>query len=151
MEQPGGNIAVAPHRVAGILGGVRTLGRRVRTARDLRQTVEAGLPVAALDAAVRHVVGDGPGATELKHGIVPKATLHRRTRLTADESQRLERLARMTALAERVWENEDLAHEFLVTAQPQLGGERPVDLARSDLGTREVEQLLAGIEYALPV
>ncbi|HEU4800648.1 MAG TPA: antitoxin Xre/MbcA/ParS toxin-binding domain-containing protein, partial [Gemmatimonadales bacterium] len=79
-----------------------------------------------------------------------KTTLHRRERLTADESARLERLARMTALAEQVWEDEERAREFLVSAQPQLDGERPVDLARSDLGTREVEALLYRIEYALP-
>ena len=41
--------------------------------------------------------------------------------------------------------------EFLLSAQPQLDGERPVDLARSDLGARQVEQLLMKLEYALPV
>ncbi|HEY0151127.1 MAG TPA: antitoxin Xre/MbcA/ParS toxin-binding domain-containing protein [Longimicrobium sp.] len=29
--------------------------------------------------------------------------------------------------------------------------ERPIDLARTDLGAREVEELLMRIEYALPV
>ena len=72
------------------------------------------------------------------------------TRLTPEESERLERLARLAALAEHVWEDAALAHEFLVSPQPQLGGERPVDLARSDLGAREVEALLHRIEYALP-
>jgi uncharacterized protein (DUF2384 family) len=56
----------------------------------------------------------------------------------------------MIALAEAVWEDGVLAHEFLTSAQPQLGGERPVDLSRSDLGTREVELLLMKIEYSLP-
>ena len=63
----------------------------------------------------------------------------------------MERLARMTALAEAVWENQVLAHEFLTSPQPQLAGERPVDLAMSDLGTREVEDLLFRLEYSLPV
>jgi uncharacterized protein (DUF2384 family) len=57
----------------------------------------------------------------------------------------------MTALAEEVWEDPALAHEFLSSAQPQLGGERPVDLARNDLGTRQVEDLLWKLEYSLPV
>jgi len=136
--------------VARILGGTDALGRRVGTVRELRQAVDDGLPVEALESAVRYVAGDERGAAELKYRIVPKTTLHRRERLTPEESQRLERLARITALAERVWEDRALAHEFLVSAQPQLDGERPVDLARSDLGAREVEELLVRLEYALP-
>jgi putative toxin-antitoxin system antitoxin component (TIGR02293 family) len=64
---------------------------------------------------------------------------------------RRERLARIAALAEQVWEDDDLAHRFLTTPQPQLDGERPVDLTRSELGSRQVEMLLMKLEYALPV
>ncbi|HEX6038719.1 antitoxin Xre/MbcA/ParS toxin-binding domain-containing protein [Longimicrobium sp.] len=138
-------------RVADVMGGEGTLGRSISSIGELREMVEFGLPVTALDAVVRHVTHDDRGAAELKYRIVPKTTLRRRQRLDPEESQRLERLARMTALAEDVWEDPDLAHEFLTSAQPQLGGERPVDLARSDLGTRQVEMLLMKIEYALPV
>lgn len=138
-------------RVAEVMGGEGTLGRSISNVGELRAAVESGLPVTALDAVVRHVAHDDRGAAELKYRIVPKTTLRRRQRLDPEESQRLERLARMTALAEDVWEDADLAHEFLTSVQPQLGGERPVDLARSDLGTREVETLLMKIEYALPV
>lgn len=143
--------AAGARAVARILGGERTLGRTVRTVRELRRTVESGLPVRALDAAVRYVAGGAAGAAELKYRIVPRSTLHRRRRLTLEESERLERLARVTALAEHVWENRTLAFEFLSSPQPQLGGERPLDLAHSDLGAREVEALLLGLEYALPV
>lgn len=138
-------------KVARILGGEGALGRRIRTVRELRRAVEEGLPVEALESAVRYVAGEEGGAAELKYGIVPKTTLHRRERLTPEESQRLERLARVAALAEWVWEDRALAHEFLTSPQPQLGGERPVELARSDLGAREVEELLMGLEYSLPV
>jgi putative toxin-antitoxin system antitoxin component (TIGR02293 family) len=137
--------------VARILGGDRMLGRRVRSVADLREAVESGLPVKSLDLVARHVTRSDTDAVRLIHFIVPKTTLHRRQRLNPEESQRLERLARMTALAEDVWEKPDLAHEFLTNAQPQLGGERPIDLARSDLGTRQVEDLLYKLEYSLPV
>lgn len=138
--------------VARVLGGERTLRRKIRTVDDLRAAVEEGLPLEALRRTVRLVAGEGPEATELRYRIVPKTTLQRRrTRLSAAESERLERLARMVALAEEVWEDPALAHEFLVSPQPQLGGERPVDLARSDLGTRQVEDLLYKLEYSLPV
>jgi putative toxin-antitoxin system antitoxin component (TIGR02293 family) len=137
--------------VARMLGGEQVLGRRVRSVSDLREMVEAGLPVRSLDVVARHVARNDRDAAELKYRVVPRTTLHRRTRLTADEGQRLERLARMTMLAEEVWEDADLAHEFLTSAQPQLGGERPVEMARSDLATREVEELLFRLEWSLPV
>ncbi|MBV9774661.1 MAG: DUF2384 domain-containing protein [Gemmatimonadetes bacterium] len=137
-------------KVARILGGEGTLGKRIRTVNELRRAVETGLSVEALDSVVHYVSHDERSATELKYRIVPKTTLQRRQRLTSEESQRLERLARMTAQAEQVWEDRALAHEFLTSPQPQLGDERPVDLARSDLGTREVEDLLAKLEYGLP-
>jgi putative toxin-antitoxin system antitoxin component (TIGR02293 family) len=138
-------------QVADMLGGEQTLGRTIHNVGELRNAVEEGLPVSALELVVRHVSRDDRSAAELKYRIIPKTTLRRRQRLDAEESQRLERLARMAALAEHVWEDADLAHEFLTSAQPQLDGERPVDLARSDLGTRQVEMLLMKIEYALPV
>lgn len=143
-------LAITAPAVARLMGGSRILGTRIRSVRDLRRAVELGLPVAALNAVVEHVTSDRFSATALKHSIVPKTTLHRRTRLSAEESARLERLARLAALAERVWEDPSLAHEFLTTPQPQLGHERPVDLTRSDLGTREVETLLYRLEYSLP-
>lgn len=134
-----------------VLGGRRTLRKRVRTMSELAAAVEAGLPVASLDIVVRRVAGETGVASEIKHRVVPKTTLQRRRdRLSTLESERLERLARLTALAEQVWDDPELAHEFLVSPQPQLGGERPVDLIRTDLGTRSVEDLLWSLEYSLP-
>ena len=138
--------------VARVMGGERALHRRIRSVDDLRNAVEAGLPVAALERTVAHLAGEGTAALELKHQIVPRTTLQRRgARLSLEESQRLERLARMVALAEFVWEDSERAIEFLTNAQPQLGGNRPVDLVRTDLGTRQVETLLYGLEYSLPI
>ncbi|MGH9052574.1 MAG: antitoxin Xre/MbcA/ParS toxin-binding domain-containing protein [Acidimicrobiia bacterium] len=137
--------------VVEVLGGRGTLEKPIRTTAELAEAVEAGLPKASLDIVVRRVAGKGRQATELKYQIVPKTTLQRRrTRLSLEESERLERLARLTALAEQVWEDSDLAHEFMVSPQPQLGGERPIDLVRIELGARQVEDLLWSLEYSLP-
>lgn len=137
--------------VAKVLGGRRALRKQIRTTSELAAAVEAGLPVASLDIVARRVAGETRRATEIKHRVVPKTTLQRRRdRLSTGESERLERLARLTALAEQVWDDPELAHEFLVSSQPQLGGEKPVDLIRTDLGTRSVEDLLWSLEYSLP-
>jgi putative toxin-antitoxin system antitoxin component (TIGR02293 family) len=137
--------------VARILGGAKALGRTVHSLHDLRVTVERGLSVESLDCVARHVASTDRNVLEIKYRIVPKTTLARRTRLTPEESERVERLARVMALAEQVWEDGAHAHEFLHSEQPQLGGARPIDLAHTDLGAREVEDLLMKMEYSLPV
>lgn len=138
-------------RVAEILGGKKALKREVRSLEDLRDVVEAGLPRQSLDAAVSRVVSGDRAANQLAHALIPRSTLKRvKTHFNPRQSEHVERLARMTALAEQVWEDSDLAHEFLTSEQPQLRGARPVDLALSDLGTHQVEQLLARLEYSLP-
>jgi len=137
-------------RIAERLGGAGTIGRRVTTLAELRGAVDDGLPVATLDAISSHLAHDEAEATQLKYRVVPKSTLRRRTRLSPEESERTERLARLSALAERVWEDEELAREFMTSEQPQLEGARPIDKARSELGAREVEMLLMRIEHALP-
>lgn len=137
--------------IAQILGGAAVLRTEIRSLRDLRAAVERGLPVRSLRLTVRRITSSKGDAADLTHSIVPRTTLHRRTtRLSKAESERLERLARMTALAEEVWEDADRAHEFLMSEQPQLAGWRPVDLADTDVGTREVEDLLFKLEYSLP-
>ena len=141
---------VSAARIASVLGGEKTLGRRVRSLDDLRRLVEDGLPLESLAKVVDRVSEPG-AAGELRYRVVPKATLHRRRQhLSLEESERLERLARVTALAEDTWEDDALAHEFLRSAQPQLGNARPLDLVRTELGARQVEELLMKLEYGLP-
>ena len=137
-------------RVAFILGGPATLGGVITNLHDLRLRVEEGLPMESLDAVARHVAVTERQVAVIKYGIVPRTTLARRRRLTLVESERLERLARIMALAEYVWEDFGNALEFLHSEQKSLGGARPIDLARSELGAREVEELLMKMEYALP-
>lgn len=81
------------------------LRQRVVSLADLQRVVSAGLPLRALDETVRYVAGAGRSATVLKDLLVPRATRSRRTRLKLEESERVERLARVIALSEAVWEN----------------------------------------------
>lgn len=139
-------------RVSDVLGSSRTLKQRVRTLNDLHEIVAEGLPktsVAALLAhlAERYLVELQP----LRDFIAPKATLkRRRTRLSPTESQRLERLARIVAMTEQVWHEADAAAEFLTQPHRTLGGKTPLQMATTDLGVRQVEELLASIEFGLP-
>ena len=79
---------------------------------------------------LRHITDDlarnDVEAARHRHAIVPRTTLRRRTRLTAEEGERTARLARLLVLAEEVWEDRELAREFLLSSPP-AGGEPPVD------------------------
>jgi putative toxin-antitoxin system antitoxin component (TIGR02293 family) len=69
--------------------------------------------------------------------------------LTPVESDRLYRLARLAALAEEVFEDLDRAREWLRQHQRGLGDRAPLDLMRTEVGAREVEDLLGRIEYGV--
>lgn len=83
--------------------------------------------------------------------IVPEATFkRRRDRLSAAESERTERMARVVATAEYVWDDPDEARRFLTTRHAALGGKRPIDAAMTELGARQVEEILGQIFHGLP-
>ena len=67
----------------------------------------------------------------------------------ADQT-RVERLARVMALAEHVWESREEAREFLREPHPALDEPAPLEVAQSELGARRVERLLTKLEYGLP-
>jgi len=130
---------VEPARIAQVLG----LRRGVKSVAQLDGQVGSGLPKASLGAVARHVYGNSPEAVALMHQVIPAATFHRRgDALKPQESERVERLARVIATAEQVWDNEDDARAFLTTGHAMLGGERPIEVALTELGARRVETLL---------
>ena len=130
---------IEPARVAQVLG----LRRKVSSVEQLEQQVEAGLPKSSLAAVARHVYGTSPEAAALMQKVIPSATFHRRgEELKPQEGERVERLARVIATAEHVWDDPIDARIFLSTAHPMLGGKRPIEVALSELGARRVENLL---------
>jgi putative toxin-antitoxin system antitoxin component (TIGR02293 family) len=142
---------VQPQLIAAVLGGPKVLGRRVRSVLDLAEAVEEGLPKAALRNTAARIVPDAAGRRQLIYRIVPEATYkRRRERLTPAESERTERLARVIATAEYAWDAREDTHRFLMTPHPQLGGKAPMAAALTELGARQVEQILEKILFGLP-
>jgi putative toxin-antitoxin system antitoxin component (TIGR02293 family) len=133
--------------IARILG----LGKRVASANDLRRVVGRGLPKRALGRVVDYVAEDSEEAVRLRNHVVPLATYKRRTTtLKPDESEKLERIARVIVLAEAAFGSREQAREFLHARHPELGGDRPLDAARTELGARLVEEVLWRMEHGLP-
>jgi putative toxin-antitoxin system antitoxin component (TIGR02293 family) len=127
---------VEPSKIAQVLG----LRRKVTSIEQLDRQVEAGLPKASLGAVARHVYGVSPDAAALMQRVIPSATFHRRGEdLKPQEGERVERLARVIATAEHVWDSVDDARTFLSTGHAMLGGKRPIEVALTELGARRVD------------
>lgn len=84
---------------------------------------------------------------------VPRRTMTRRKaegRFSPAESDRLFRVARLLGAAIDLFEGDvEAASDWLLAAQPALGGTVPLDLARSEVGVREVEQLIGRLEHGV--
>ncbi len=119
---------------------------------EVRRAVEEGLPVetvAELQAALKALGVSRP--SEYVEAIVSRATRQRRRRLKPEEGERLLRIAAVIALALEVWRDEKNAGAFLTHPHPLLGGAKPIERAMSEIGARQVEEILWGLEYGLPV
>ncbi|HYL11715.1 MAG TPA: antitoxin Xre/MbcA/ParS toxin-binding domain-containing protein [Terriglobales bacterium] len=84
---------------------------------------------------------------------IPQCTLTRRlserSRLTAAESDRTVRLARVCANAVEMIGDEEMAVAWLRTPNRAFGGERPLDQLDTESGAREVEDILGRIAYGV--
>jgi putative toxin-antitoxin system antitoxin component (TIGR02293 family) len=137
--------------IADALGGPKVLGRRIHTLQDLALLVRQGLPAGSLTALGEKLELNN-GALSGKLGI-PSRTLTRRlsrhARLTASESDRTVRAARVYATAVDMIGDAEKASTWLRTPNRALGGDAPVDRLDTDLGARDVENLLGRIAYGV--
>jgi putative toxin-antitoxin system antitoxin component (TIGR02293 family) len=117
---------------------------------QLIKVLQVGLPVQELDdlQATLNV----PMAKLVPMLGISKATLHRRKaegKLDPAESDRVVRFARLMGKAVEVLESEDNARQWLTSPQFGLGGAVPLEYAETEVGAREVEDLLGRIEYGV--
>jgi putative toxin-antitoxin system antitoxin component (TIGR02293 family) len=81
-----------------------------------------------------------------------RATLHRRKiqgKIDKEESEKLVRYQRLLRKAEDVFGDVAGAREWLTHKQSGLGGAVPIEFAKTEIGAREVENLLGRIEYGV--
>ena len=134
---------IAPSRVAQILGGKKLLGQNITTSSELEQVVAKGLPTQVATLINKQFY---PKQPDLTYQLVPRTTFNRKLKLRQplplEYSQKLERLARVYAFALEVWENSDDAREFLTKPHPMLEDRTPYQAAQTELGARQVEEIL---------
>ena len=138
-----------------MLGGRRILGRRVQDGRDLDALVREGVPKPALERLVSLLAepmsGDGKDLrVRLRNKIVPRATYQRVERFNLQVSETTERLARLYALASHAFSDPSAAARFMMTPHPVLSGRTPFDVALTEVGGREVEEVIERGLHGLP-
>jgi putative toxin-antitoxin system antitoxin component (TIGR02293 family) len=134
-----------------VLGGSTVFkGRTLPTASELRDRIKRGLPFRSLDSVRERLQLSVPEAASVLH--MPPRTLARRRlarRLAADESDRLYRVARVAAQAVAALGSEDRAATWLRRPNRALNGELPIRLLDTDVGARQVEDVLGRIEHGI--
>lgn len=83
---------------------------------------------------------------------ISRSTLQRRRaagRLSPDESDKVMRLSRLLEHATNVFGEIERARAWLKFPQRGLGGAVPLDYAETEVGAREVDNLLGRIEYSV--
>ncbi len=131
----------------------RYLGLRTTDPAGIHARILKGFSYSSLESLQRILDVSEKRVGELTQ--ISSRTLARRKkegRLHPDESDRLLRLSRLVALAVNLF-NEDVddAREWLLSSQPALGGAIPLELARTEIGAREVEWLVGRLEHGIPL
>lgn len=132
------------------LGGPKTLKRTLSSDLDLVRAVADGLPIEAL----QHVLQSGDlEPAEAYALVVSRRTLLRRKQanknLSADQSDRLAAIVQTIIRVEDALGDKAKAYRWLRKPNRSLKGKRPIDLLRTDCGTRIVEQALGRIEHGI--
>ena len=85
--------------------------------------------------------------------IKPRTLMRRKKeeRLRPDESERVYRIARLAEIAARALGAEAEARAWMKEPNYALGGQRPLDVARTEPGARLVERVLRQIEHGIMV
>jgi putative toxin-antitoxin system antitoxin component (TIGR02293 family) len=114
------------------------------------KTVERGVPIAALEEFATY---SGFAMKSLLEVVIPARTLkHRRQRkepLSLDESDRLARVARIYALAVKVFSDAVDGREWLTFPIDRFHGKTALEMLRTETGGRQVEEMLIQIDEGM--
>lgn len=128
-----------------------SIGVRAGGPQDLAQQVEAGLPYTAFEKLQRLFRVSGPELAELLD--IPPRTLTRRKqagRFAPKESERLLRLSKLFEASAELFEGDRKgAVAWLRSSNRGLDGETPLAMSKTEIGAREVENLIGRLEHGV--
>ena len=128
----------------------KTVSGKVVHPTELIHRIRKGLPFSELTALQRRI--DLPLEQVAAKLSISRSTLQRRKnsgRLSSDESDKVLRFARLLQHATEVFGDADKARAWLKHPQYGLGGAIPLDYAETEIGAREVDNLLGRIDYGV--
>ena len=129
----------------------RSLGIGAATTAQLVEGVRAGLPYRAVDHFRRATGLSLQAISELVR--IPSRTMSRRKaagKLRPDESERLLRFATIFENAIELFDGDKAAAtRWLRAPQRALGGQPPLEFAKTEVGAREVEDLIGRLEHGV--
>src|SRR5437867_9407279 len=117
---------------------------------ELIRQIQKGLPFSELETLQNSI--DLPFEQLAAKLSISRSTLQRRKaagRLSPDESDKVMRLSRLLEHATNVFGDIEKARTWLKFPQRGLGGAVPLDYAETEVGAREVDNLLGRIEYSV--
>lgn len=130
------------------LGGRTVLGRNLASQHDLCEAIREGFPPAVVEELMQ---ASGLTLKEMADALdlSPRSLQRRRRsgRLARFESDRLYRLARIVALAQQSLGDRQSAAHWLKRSNRALGGVAPLHAMDTELGARQVENVLGRIAY----
>ena len=132
-----------------------TLQKKMPTAKakhptELIRKIQKGLRFSELETLQNSI--DLPFEQLAAKLAISRSTLQRRRaagRLSPDESDKVMRLSRLLEHATNVFGDIERARAWLKFPQRGLGGAVPLDYAETEVGAREVDNLLGRIEYSV--
>jgi putative toxin-antitoxin system antitoxin component (TIGR02293 family) len=131
--------------------GLGSLGINAHDSLGIVRQIRAGFPFHRL---ARFQKATALPWEKIAHFVaIPKRTLTRRQnkgKLQPDESDRVWRASAIFDMAVNLFEGDAAAaRQWLQAPQTGLGGEIPLELASTDVGAREVENLIGRLEYGV--
>jgi putative toxin-antitoxin system antitoxin component (TIGR02293 family) len=132
-----------------------TLQKKMPTAKakhptELIRQIQKGLRFCELETLQNSI--DMPFEQLAAKLSISRSTLQRRKaagRLSPDESDKVMRLSRLLEHATKVFGDIEKARAWLKFPQRGLGGAVPLDYAETEVGAREVDNLLGRIDYGV--
>lgn len=132
---------------------VSLLGLRTYETAKLHSRVREGLSFEAFERLRR--VLDFSASRAAEHLRIPPRTLARRKeakKFDAEESDRLIRLSRLVGLALQLFEGDlEEMRSWLTTSHGALANQTPLEFATTEIGAREVENLIGRLEHGIPL
>lgn len=141
-------------KVSRLLGGSKVLGRRIKTAVDLHEVLEGGLPLQSLRFFTehrRHIPPDVVLAFVLGRRRKAHPSLH--TSLGRYQTDRLFVLAEALAAASGAFKSTHKAERWLASplALPEMGGRRPMDLLSTPVGEMILAEKIDEVDLVMRI